>query len=583
MLYDVFISYSRKDANIAEKICKVLDREGITYFIDRKGIEGGAEFLSRITSAIDNSEVLLFLASKNAYDSKYSIKEINYAIYARSAKVIPYIIDGSELPPTLKLLLSDLNWRTIKKCPIEPNLLQDIRNNLNHEVTPAKNEDKKRDLQWRKLWYCLPLVLVCIGIWICFQKGVFRTTHETAIQADREKVEQDTALFSPLSIEAPLSQTTNEQSNIEPIGSVSHRTSDEDRTVEIPRSKESRPATKDNPPSQKGSGSKETPAGASLPAESVVESSTAGAQQDEAMNSLVVEDLGLEQKDEHIVRRGVRINGLKKDKKELPPQGGSYKVTVTLVEGPVSKDAFQISRSVGDDWCSYSIDSVDDQSMVLDLQFPANNSRERREAYIFVFMDEEEAELHILQERARTAISENTWRQKLRRLLDKPDIDFNGDRYRGEKRGTARNGYGLQVWKDGTIFWGYWKNNAMLGRGIYIESVSHNIKGLTDCSICASYYIDGIRDGLTSCYDDYGVLIYDGPMDENQPTDVYPSPYPTQGVRFDYLTFASGAWYLGETLNGKMDGFGLYVDTDGKVWIGYFSKGQKEESSGGYI
>ena len=44
MAYDVFISYSRKDTAIADKICKALDKAGITYFIDRKGINGGMEF-----------------------------------------------------------------------------------------------------------------------------------------------------------------------------------------------------------------------------------------------------------------------------------------------------------------------------------------------------------------------------------------------------------------------------------------------------------------------------------------------------------------------------------------------------------
>ena len=39
--YDVFISYSRKDTEIAERICAALQNNGITYFIDRQGIGGG--------------------------------------------------------------------------------------------------------------------------------------------------------------------------------------------------------------------------------------------------------------------------------------------------------------------------------------------------------------------------------------------------------------------------------------------------------------------------------------------------------------------------------------------------------------
>lgn len=36
--YDVFISYSRKDTVVADRICAALDQQDITYFIDRKGI-----------------------------------------------------------------------------------------------------------------------------------------------------------------------------------------------------------------------------------------------------------------------------------------------------------------------------------------------------------------------------------------------------------------------------------------------------------------------------------------------------------------------------------------------------------------
>lgn len=39
MTYKVFISYSRKDGRIADRICEELDKAGITYFIDREAIK----------------------------------------------------------------------------------------------------------------------------------------------------------------------------------------------------------------------------------------------------------------------------------------------------------------------------------------------------------------------------------------------------------------------------------------------------------------------------------------------------------------------------------------------------------------
>ena len=44
MKYDVFISYSRKDKDIADKIYACLTHAGFSCFMDRKGISGGADF-----------------------------------------------------------------------------------------------------------------------------------------------------------------------------------------------------------------------------------------------------------------------------------------------------------------------------------------------------------------------------------------------------------------------------------------------------------------------------------------------------------------------------------------------------------
>jgi hypothetical protein len=77
--YDVFISYSRKDTKIADKICEAFYKAGITYFIDRVGISGGVEHPEMLVQAIRESKVFLFLASKNAYESKFTPSEIVYA------------------------------------------------------------------------------------------------------------------------------------------------------------------------------------------------------------------------------------------------------------------------------------------------------------------------------------------------------------------------------------------------------------------------------------------------------------------------------------------------------------------------
>lgn len=122
---DIFISYSRKDTAVADRICKALDRVGISYFIDRQGIAGGMEFPELLAQAIVDCKIFLFVASSNSYASDYTRNEITFA-FNRKRKMLPYIIDGSTLPLALEFTFSRINWRTIEEHPVETVLVNDL-------------------------------------------------------------------------------------------------------------------------------------------------------------------------------------------------------------------------------------------------------------------------------------------------------------------------------------------------------------------------------------------------------------------------------------------------------------------------
>lgn len=123
--YDIFISYSRRDTPVADRVCAALDRAGITYFIDRKGIAGGMEFPRQLAYAIVNSSIFLLLASKNSYESPYINNEITFA-FNRRRTMLPYIIDDSEMPLELEFTFAKINWRTISEHPIDTVLVNDL-------------------------------------------------------------------------------------------------------------------------------------------------------------------------------------------------------------------------------------------------------------------------------------------------------------------------------------------------------------------------------------------------------------------------------------------------------------------------
>lgn len=127
MKYDVFISYSRKDMAIADRVCDALDSVGITYFVDRGEICAGEDFPEIISEAIINSSKVLFLASKSAYASKFVKREIFFAFKKKDeGDIIPYIIDNTKLPANFDFVFCTTNYRNIVDHPIETTLVVDM-------------------------------------------------------------------------------------------------------------------------------------------------------------------------------------------------------------------------------------------------------------------------------------------------------------------------------------------------------------------------------------------------------------------------------------------------------------------------
>ncbi len=187
MTYDVFISYSRRDTKVADKVCKALSEAGISCFIDRVGISAGVSFTDVITKAIDESSVFLFLGSSNSYRSKFTVAEVFYAFnHKQPGSIIPYLLDDAAMPAQLEFILGTTNWLRMKEHPIGPSLIKAIRFALrrsNPEVyTPKK--------AFRWLLVIVPLLLVA-GIAAAAYYFHVRNlpTEESRALADHEKYE----------------------------------------------------------------------------------------------------------------------------------------------------------------------------------------------------------------------------------------------------------------------------------------------------------------------------------------------------------------------------------------------------------
>ena len=87
--YDVFISYSSKQSDIANKVANALKEKGIRPWIDSNIIQGGEDYLEKIPSGIQNSKVFLLLLTTDAENSPWVKKEIATAVSTRKY-IVPY-------------------------------------------------------------------------------------------------------------------------------------------------------------------------------------------------------------------------------------------------------------------------------------------------------------------------------------------------------------------------------------------------------------------------------------------------------------------------------------------------------------
>lgn len=158
MKYDVFISYSRKDIEIAKSVCTVLDDfkkyYDFEYFFDTSEIKGRDEYLKRISKAIVESKTLLFLASQNSYDSEFCAKELLFAD-KRGVHIHQYRIDAAEMPMDLDMLLGTHQYREMKTTPIEVIVREVLADALGCEVSSletlnANNQNQKQQEAYKQ-------------------------------------------------------------------------------------------------------------------------------------------------------------------------------------------------------------------------------------------------------------------------------------------------------------------------------------------------------------------------------------------------------------------------------------------------
>jgi TIR domain len=117
----VFLSYSDQDRIIAEQVCATLERAEIKCWMASRDVPLGASWASAIIEAIENSRMMIVIASANCNASIHVMREVERAVHRR-VSVIPLRVDATPYSRELEFFLSPLHWVDASVPPIEPHL-----------------------------------------------------------------------------------------------------------------------------------------------------------------------------------------------------------------------------------------------------------------------------------------------------------------------------------------------------------------------------------------------------------------------------------------------------------------------------
>ena len=157
--YDVFISYSRRDyldekENVLPEselktIIDFFDANGISYWIDKEGHYKKSGFVEKISEAIADSKMMVFVSSVHSNASFYTTGEILEAI-DRKMLIIPVRIDNSPYSKKFKLLLNPLDYIDYSKADALHELLKAVNAEKESIARHEAEMERKREAEERR-------------------------------------------------------------------------------------------------------------------------------------------------------------------------------------------------------------------------------------------------------------------------------------------------------------------------------------------------------------------------------------------------------------------------------------------------
>lgn len=106
----VFISYAREDERWALRVGKQMMRLGFEVELDKWSWRGGDDFVERMNTALTKANIVVSIWSKSYFrPERWSLNEATAALCLTKGtpkRLIPIVVEGVEIPPLLKSLVT---------------------------------------------------------------------------------------------------------------------------------------------------------------------------------------------------------------------------------------------------------------------------------------------------------------------------------------------------------------------------------------------------------------------------------------------------------------------------------------------
>ena len=109
----IFISYSRRDTQIVDRIAASMKDAGLDFWIDREDIKAGNTWRVQIVQAIDTCDAFVLMLSPNSAASDNVRKEIDLG-QDSGRKMFVVMLEPTDLPAEIRYQLAGLQFIDVK-------------------------------------------------------------------------------------------------------------------------------------------------------------------------------------------------------------------------------------------------------------------------------------------------------------------------------------------------------------------------------------------------------------------------------------------------------------------------------------